>query len=310
VAIYVVSVGILIILGLTVMDISSHAGGLARLDAGSNFMYDSNDIGVLFMVGLALSLWLATGCRGALRWLGIAVAAAVPMMVALSGSRGSLVGLVAVAVALLLLVRDVSWGRKVAGIAAASAVLFAAAPAGYWTQMNTIINPANDYNMTDDAGRVAIMKRGIGYMSTYPLFGVGIGNFGRAEMTLSPVNRYWQPGDHFMILAPHNTLLQVGAELGPFGLVIWLMLLGGPVVAGLRWRKQLSQKWRQETDDNRFLYAGAVYLPIAFIGFAVPSLFVSHAYLPTFYIITAFYASLVMLLGSAAGSPPGRRIRR
>src|SRR5678815_3555338 len=94
----------------------------------------------------------------------------------------------------------------------------------YWQQMGTIASES-DYNRTDETGRVQIWKRGIGYMLSNPLLGVGAGNFPAAEGLLSPFAQRQQFGVGVRWSAAHNTLVQVGAELGVVGLVLFVALV-------------------------------------------------------------------------------------
>jgi O-antigen ligase len=288
---YVLSIAIIIILALTVMDVQAAPGGIARLQ--SERRYDSNDLGVLFMIGLPLSIILFLSSRAIGKALSGFVMLGVPVMVAMSGSRGALVGLVGVAIAFLLGVRIVPFWQKIAAGVVALIVINLAAPEGYWNQMRTIIQPGDDYNLTDESGRKQVAQRGIGYMIRYPVFGVGVGNFGLAEATMSPLLRNYRPGDRMYVLAPHNTWLEVGAELGLAGLTLWIGMFIGVIVSLARLSRRLPSSWRTGTADQRLLYYAAVFMPLAFVGFAVPSTFVSHAHLPGIYLLLACLAALL-----------------
>jgi hypothetical protein len=286
--------GLLILFAFTRMDVGAVEGGIQRLQ--STVMYDSNDLGVLFMIGLPLAMWLAFSTKGYLRIASFMVLLGIPATVALTGSRGAFLGLVAVAIALFLGVRHLSWAKKFLYAGAAIAVVAMAAPPGYWQQMETIIQPGDDYNLTDDAGRKQIALRGLTYIAQYPLFGVGVDNFQRAEYTLSPLLRDYRAGERMYVLSPHNTHLQVAAELGIPAFVLWVMLIFGPIVVLRRLSKRLPRAWLGRTPEARFLYNGCVYVPVAYAGFLVTAGFVSHAYLPSFYILTGFTAALVLLV--------------
>jgi O-antigen ligase len=290
---YVISMAILIVLGLTVMDVKAAPGGIQRLQSES--MYDSNDLGVLFMVGLPLSMitFATSGIRG--RMVSGFVIAGIPAMVAISGSRGALIGLAGVAVAFFVGVRTISFARKAIIAVSTLAALAVAAPAGYWTQMKTIIEPGDDYNLTSEAGRKQVAQRGLGYMLKYPVFGVGVGNFAGAEATISPLLKNLRPGDRQYVLAPHNTYVQVGAELGLGALVLWIGMLIGGIVSLARLNRSFPASWRVGGADRQFLYHSSVFMPLSLVGFAVPSTFVSHAYLPSVYVLFACLAAVLTL---------------
>jgi len=175
----------------------------------------------------------------------------------------------------------------------AALVLLVAAPHGYWRQMKTILSPTEDYNWTQRDGRKQIAKRGIQYMLTYPLAGVGINNFSRAEGTISDKAKNWVEGEGgIRWAAPHNSHIEAGAELGLPGMAIWLAMLIGGIVAPRRLRRRLPTSWRHGAPDERFIYAATVYLPIAMLGFAVSCSFVSFSYLDPIYVLLAFISGL------------------
>ena len=94
--------------------------------------------------------------------------------IAKTGSRGAFLGLIAVGMALLLMLKNVPVGKRLAFVAAVTVVALAFfAPSGYWTQMNTLTSPKEDYNWTSPTGRREVFKRGIGYMMRNPFTGIG-----------------------------------------------------------------------------------------------------------------------------------------
>jgi O-antigen ligase len=286
---YVASIALLIIMALTVMELGAVAGGIQRLQG--EHMYDSNDMGVLINVALPLGLLCAHTSRGWRRWAAWGVVLGVPLTVAMLGSRGAFVGLVAVGVTLLITARNINVWKRVLLVPTAAIAIMVGAPEGYWTQMRTIIEPEDDYNLTSVDGRKGLATRGLEYISERPVFGLGMSNFGRAEGTISRKAREAPVGTGIKWTAPHNTYLQVGAELGVPALIAWLTLSLGGIFAVSRMSRRVPDGWRNGTPEQRFLHGTGFYLPAAFVGFAVPATFVSHAYLPQFYILVAFLAA-------------------
>lgn len=289
---YLGAVGALMFFAIAFGDMSSVHGGIDRLQGDS--MYDANDLGVLLMVALPLGLLtLETSSTWRGKAASIAILAAIGYTMALTGSRGGMVGLAFVAVGVLLLVRHVSIPKKVLSLAAVVAALTVAAPPGYWQQMETIIRPDDDYNLTDPHGRKALATRGLGYMAAYPVFGLGISNFGRAELEISPLLTEYAPGTiAIRNLAPHNTYVEVGTEMGVFALAIWLALLGAGIFGLRRMSRRVPKEWASDKGDRMFLQRMLIYLPISFLAFAVTSFFVSHAYLPSFYVLVVLMGAL------------------
>jgi O-antigen ligase len=288
---YVVSCGILTFLSIFVFGISkSSASYVTRLN--NLYTYDSNDLGVLIMVGLPLTLLLLTVARGAKRWFLLLIFVGISVTMARSGSRGGFLGFIAAGAAALFLVDAVSVTRRFFVLAAAVIALAVGAPPGYWKQMGTILTPEEDYNFTTWDGRKALAERSIEYMTEYPSFGLGIGNFARAECTISPKIALLKINGPIRCVPPHNSYLQAGAEMGVPGFLIWVSLVIGGIVAPLRLRHRLPRSWRSGTESKRFLYNATSFFSVAMIGFAVPSFFVSFAWMDPVYFMAALLTGL------------------
>jgi O-antigen ligase len=287
---YVLSCGILSFFSIFVFGISKGNSYVTRLN--NLYTYDSNDLGVVMMVGLPLTLLLLAVDRGKKRWVLLAILVGIAATMARSGSRGGFLGFVAVGLAGLVLVEGVSVGRKILVLTATSIALAVGAPAGYWKQMGTILTPKQDYNYTDIDGRKAVMQRGIAYMAQYPAFGLGISNFSRAECSISPKLASLRPNGPMRCTAPHNSYLQAGSELGVPGLFIWIALVVGGIFAPRRLRRRLPKKWRRGTAAERFLYNATSFFPVAMVGFAVTSFFVSFAWMDPVYLMAALLTGL------------------
>lgn len=298
---YVLSAAFLVYLAMFVFSLTSfHDGAINRLD--NLYMYDSNDIGCIFSVAIpfALLLFQTSGPRGkvatGLILVGIAGATA------LGGSRGGLLGILAVGLSTLVLASDLSWTKRLAFVAVFAGGLAAFAPPGYWAQMQTMKNLENDYNLTDEYGRLKIAKRGLGYFYSHPVFGIGAGNFQMAEGTISPLAKD-QVAEQVMWIAPHNSFLQTAAEMGLPGFLLWTSLIVGGVIGMRRMRRRMPREWRTGTPDQRFLYLATTYIPTALIGFAVTASFVSFAYHDILPIIVAMVSGMYLAVGRAVSEP-------
>jgi O-antigen ligase len=288
---YVISCGILAFFSLFVFGIVRHTGSyVTRLD--NLYTYDSNDLGVVMMVGFPLTLLLLGVSRGAKRGLLLLILIGISATMARSGSRGGFLGFIAVGAAALVLVNGVPVPKRLFVLVAAFIALMIGAPPGYWKQMGTIMSPKEDYNYTDIDGRKAVMERGIGYMKKYPVFGLGIDNFDRAECTISPKLSGLRMNGPMRCTPPHNSHLQAAAELGIPGLIIWVALLAGGIFGPLRLRRRLPKSWRRGTESERFIYGATAFFPVAMIGFVVTSFFVSFAWMDPVYVLAAFLTGL------------------
>lgn len=289
---YVIACAILAYFSLFVFGLSSGGGSdLARL--GELYTYDSNDLGVVMMIGFPLTLLLLTVERGAKRWLLLIIVIGISASIARSGSRGGFLGFATVCGAGVFLINNVSPARRLSVLTAALLVLAVGAPPGYWKQMGTIMDPTEDYNYSSAEGRRALWKRGFGYMNSYPAFGLGIGNFGRAECTIS-TKALARTNGPMKCSAPHNSYLQAGTELGPAGLLIWSALVIGGIVGPIRLRRRLPKWWRTGTPTEQFIYSATTFFSLAMIGFAVTSFFVSFAWMDPIYVMAALLTGLYL----------------
>ena len=311
---FVIGGGILAYFANFVFALSNY-NGQARL--GNMYMYDANDAGLILTVAIPLTLLTLQIARLPGKLLSILFLYWEWTAIARTGSRGAFVGVLAIGLGLLFLANGVSVIKRVGIVVAAALLLIVAAPEGYWKQMKTISNPTQDYNWTERDGRKQIAKRGIKYMLDYPVTGIGIGNFGRAEGTISAKAKNWVAGQAGVRwAAPHNSHIEAGAELGVPGLAIWAAMLIGGIVGPIRLRRRLPRSWSRGTADERFVYAATMYVPISMLGFAVCSTFVSFAYLDPVYVLLAFVSGLAVCAdallrrprsGSAAQVPPSER---
>jgi O-antigen ligase len=283
-------------------------GNVARLSG--LFNWDANDIGLLLLIGIPIGMWLwRTASTKARIFIGLVLLGSTAA-IARSGSRGAFVGFVALGLAYLWMARRISPGRKIAIALAIVAALVVAAPAGYWEQMRTITNLEQDYNTTARQGRKQLALRGLGYMFSYPIFGIGVGNFGRAEGMISSIAQEAAldpsiPGIKWS--APHNTFIQAGAEMGIGGLILFTALVLYCIAAPWMLRRVIPESWERGTWEQQFMAVGSDYLPLATVAFAVPSLFLSFAYSDAIYILAALAGGMTTFTMAMLARSPARR---
>jgi len=219
---YVISTGILVWMSLFLFHLSTKGSKAARL--GQLYAWDGNDVGVLILVGLALTLLTFQTSRTWGRWLSAVILVGIGVTVARTGSRGAFLGFIAMGLALLFMLKSVSVAKRIGIVAVASLAVVLSAPRGYWDQMATLMAPTEDYNWSAANGRKQVALRGLQYMVSHPFFGLGINNFPRAEC-LDPESekvRQHVAGTGLGCTASHNSYVQAGAELGIPGLILWL----------------------------------------------------------------------------------------
>jgi O-antigen ligase len=302
---FVISCAILAFFAVFVFQLLPGDNDTSRL--AELYTYDSNDLGVVLMIGLPLTLLLLFVDHGIKRWVLVATLIGVSAAMARSGSRGGFLGFIAVSLASLFFVKSVSAGKRATVLIVAAVVLAFAAPAGYWRQMGTIISLKSDYNFKSVDGRQALIQRGVRYMIDRPLFGIGIWNFAKAECSISPKISRLSSKEAVKCVAPHNSFLQAGAELGVPGLIVWVTLVLSLIVGPLRLRRRLPSWWRVGNPTERFLYAAMSLFPVAMCGFAVTAFFVTFAFGDPLYVMaaltTALYGATRAYVRESANNP-------
>lgn len=244
--------------------------GAGRLGGGS---YDPNDLGLFTVSTMPLCVYLMRRSAGWLdRLIGAGAAASLMLATVLSGSRGGFLALLAVAGHGLLGMKAIPASKRWGVMALSLVLLLATAGEGYWDRMKTILAPQEDYNWAerDESGRMEVWKRGLGYMMMRPVLGVGVNQFDVAEGTLSRqaeeralVNR------GFRWTTAHNSYVQIGAELGIFGMALFVTLLA--VAYRIAHRIGRASAMR----DDRLL--GQCFATLV-VGYAVGCTFLSQAY--------------------------------
>jgi len=275
---------------------------LRRFDVGGAqwrlaglYYYDANDFAILAVTAVPLGIYFGLTQPQLHRRL-MSLAGLVVLLVAFiwSGSRGGFLALLAVVAFFLFRYTAMRLPWRVLIAALIIATGWMTASDRYWTQMTTILHTDDDYNRTSLNGREQIWRRGIGYMLSHPLFGVGASNFGVAEGTISPHARLQERAIGVRWNAPHNSFVQVGAELGVPGLLLLLAVMGSAFGALRRVTRVdgASSRWSRAPPQL------AQALQASLVGFVVGAFFLSLAYSEMLYSLVAFAVALrkVMLL--------------
>jgi O-antigen ligase len=203
-------------------------------------------------------------------------------------SRGGMLGLAAVIIALVFFGRHISRGFSAAVIAA---VIIATpfAPSSFWTRMASIVDErqdAKEFTGSREARRI-LMQEAVDTFVERPFTGVGAGQF----------KNYNPKGRQERWRETHNTLLQVASETGVFGLIAFTFLIGCAASGAVRTRRMLDRARHAQhqaavdallsPDDREMLYAQMVALSASLVGWFVCALFASVAYSWTFYYLLA-----------------------
>ena len=257
---------------------------------GDLYYYDANDFATLAVTALPLGIYFALRARSlaarAAAGLGLAC---ITTAFIWAGSRGGFVALLAVALFLVLGYTSIPLRWRLSVTVGLGLLFAATASDAFWAKMGTLLHPANDYNLESPEGRSAIWKRGIGYLLSHPVLGVGAGNFPTAEGTISPRAARQSVGRGVKWQAAHNSYVQVGAELGFPGLACFLGMIGS-AYAGLRRRWRRPARAAPHGDPRTAPLAQA--LGASLVGFTVGAFFLSLAYTEALYVLVALASGL------------------
>jgi O-antigen ligase len=270
---------------------------------GNIAYYDANDLGMLLVCSFPLAVFFALRARTLFGRAAAALCIGLFMVVIIkTGSRGAFLGLVGVGGYLLLAFRSVPPKVRLGAIGACLAVLLLAGNETYWSMMRTLLNPTADYNWSgkSEDGRMEVWKRGVGYMLSRPLTGVGVRAFPVAEGTISPLAKRQEYGIGLKWSAAHNSFVEIGAELGIPGLVVLVLLL----VHAYKAARGVDPAPGRGTSQSDEVVLGHA-LAGTIIGYAICGFFLSQAYAAYMFVIYGVIVGLAKVAGvrSAHAAP-------
>jgi len=261
--------------------------------AVSGIFGNPNDLALnmVTFVPAALMILLSSRYTPIRRSIAAGIVVVMVATVVFTKSRAGVLGMGGMLLALVFVGRKV---RPAFTSSALAALLLATPflPASFWHRMATIGNEEVDKaEFTGSAqARRLLLEEGLKTFIDHPITGVGIGQF----------TNYNPPERQEKWRETHNSLLQVAADLGIFGLGAFGFLIFSAVIAASQARRLLAPRRRHAPDplrrtmnahDRESLYAYATALTAGLIGWFVCSLFASVAYSWTFYYVLALLVS-------------------
>jgi hypothetical protein len=276
--------------------------------------YDSNDLGMLLVGMLPVAVYFARpGARPATRAAAAAVCLILLATLVRTGSRGAFLGLLAVSAFMLVRFRAFTARARLRAVLGGLAAVVVLGNAQYWEMMRTLLHPQDDYNWAGNAqsGRMEVWKRGFRYMIDRPLLGVGPACFFVAEGRLSPQAALQELGRGLKWSAPHNSYVQVGAELGVPGLLVFLLMLRAawrtarPAAPGAGRGRGRGPPGTPAHPDPALGEA----LAAALVGYAVTAFFLTQAYAVFLYVLVGLIAAYGRAVEAEPASPPAARAR-
>jgi len=270
---------------------------------GHLYYYDANDFATFAVTAMPFGLYFVhAGQRTRTRLLGVVSLGVLMLSFLRCGSRGGLIALAVVVLFVVTRYRAIALKHRVAVAVLATIVTLGAASSQYWAEVGSI-GSTTDYNLTEDSGRLQIWQRGVGYMLTHPLLGVGPNNFSTAEGRLSPFAERAEVGLPVKWNAPHNSFVQVGAELGIPGLLLFVTMLASAFAA----LRAMNRRARTSPDSEMAL---SQPLTASLLGFVVGGFFLSLAYSEMLYTLLAFVVALQKIHRDLSGTGDATSLAR
>ncbi len=234
--------------------------------------YDVNEFALLLLMTLPFVIFFATteeNSKLRLAFWGLAVLMTIAVL--MTRSRG---GFLTTGVLLgILLVRGRGLSLKARILPPIVLLIgFSFLPADVTDRLSTLFNPSEDYNVSDEEGRVEIWKRGLGYLEDRPVFGVGALNFPIAEITLSARA---QAGGIERGFVTHNAFLQVASETGVLGGGLFIFM-----IVSAMWRmRSLAGRYKKRPDpESQDFVLLCDMTQLSFVAFCVGGFFLSVGY--------------------------------
>jgi O-antigen ligase len=260
-------------------------GNRARGPVGG-FFENPNDLALNLAAFLPLTLMYVKR-PGPLAKRALCAVFALLMLAAIvfTKSRTGFIGTVAMLAMFVLVTRMVTPRNIIIGIIAGMVIL-PSLPSSFWQRMQGIVDPTQDETGSREERRL-LMEQAWQIFLDNPLTGIGAGQF----------KNYAPEGQQKKWRVTHNALLQVAAEVGVFGLIVFAFLIArGFAAAGwtrrhLGWihRKHGKHKAAADgedgltSDDRVLLQTTSAALIACLTGWFVCALFASVAFNWTFY---------------------------
>lgn len=259
---------------------------------GATFLGDGNDFALSLCILVPFAVEIAIGTRKTLhRALIYGVVLLIVFAIIASQSRGASLALGAVF--LYLWVKSSHKGASLFGIIVIVLIGLLYAPTNYFDRMKTLADYENEGSAM---GRIHIWKAGTRMALDNPVFGVGAGNFPVAYGT-----KYKAP-EATMWKNAHSAYFLVWGELGTLGLVTFFMLTLGNMRHNARVRKAILARAGPKPDETSVFQARRLYvLTAGMLGYMVAGAFLSSAYYPHVFIVTALFVAARDMAITATG---------
>jgi O-antigen ligase len=251
-------------------------------------VFDANDTAYVLLSLFPLCLYFVWFNEGLLKRL-VAIAAVFGAIatILLTGSRGGMLGFGSVLLILLM--------TKTGGIRKGHKILLGLVLASAWFLMKdkidverymTLSDVASDYNVTGQGGRIDLWQAAIDLILANPITGVGVHCFSFAHSLARDL-----AGDSYRKWhAIHNSILQVGVEVGLVGFGIFVLINLRSLFTFFRISR--AQLQPQSPEAREFSALSGLML-LGFVGLLVSGFFLAQGY--------SMFSTLYFALAAAMG---------
>ncbi len=198
----------------------------------------------------------------------------------ITGSRGAFVGFVATLIYILYKEKKLIVGLIVAA--------FLAAPATYLVSDEYVNRIKSIGEYKEDVSveiRFQVWRAALSMIADHPLFGVGTGNFATAYGSF-----YKAAGDLSSYTSPHNIFVQVFAELGMLGIIVYLAFM-----AAIFYINRKTRQILRALDDARSLVLYTHGIDVALLGYIVAGQFITATYYPHLFQFSVWSSAIYLM---------------
>jgi len=229
------------VLSSVILGLAAWLSGVIKVDDGVERVevtgtYSANELALVLVCAMPFAMVLFPGWGMIGRLLRLISIGFFAIVVVWTGSRTGFIVLAIVGTLVLIRSKRVGIGGAALGFLVVAVLVSSVASSAYWDRLGSVFNPTTHYEETL-SGRVDIWQRGFRLIAARPIFGVGIGNFGTADETINQQRAG---------RSAHNSFIEIWAELGLGGLVVWCLLLWSSFKRVRRVAVRHPKKWAGE----------------------------------------------------------------
>ena len=258
-----------------------------------------NDLAAITLLQLSMVAgMLSSGVRGWIRACCLAGAFLLPLLILITQSRGAIIAMGVFAIALLVEQRRRLRPRVILRLLAAAALLAYVTPSSVWTRLGGVrrVTSTAQLDAVDPEGsarqRFEIWRVAARIIREHRVLGVGLGAYKLEHLRVSRSAEFNPTARGAR--DTHSTVLNVAAETGVVGLLLFLLLIGTAVRDAERVRRA----------GRTLLPAGArqlLYLELGLLAYFVAGVWGSYAHLAFTYLHVALIVSATAILRQELG---------